>query len=53
MILDTLFGEGQTGTKILLFLVVVLGLLLIGGWVAFRWRFRKRNSTPAAAINGP
>jgi hypothetical protein len=26
VILDTLFGEGQTGPKILLFLVVVLGL---------------------------
>jgi flagellar protein FliO/FliZ len=33
VILDTLFGEGQTGPKILLFLVVVLGLLALAFWL--------------------
>jgi len=35
--LDTLFGEGQTGTKILLFLVVVLGLLALAFWLVRRF----------------
>jgi flagellar biogenesis protein FliO len=35
--LDTLFGEGQTGPKILLFLVVVLGLLALAFWLVRRF----------------
>src|SRR3954467_10753335 len=35
--LDTLFGEGQTGPKILLFLVVVLGLLALAFWLLRRF----------------
>jgi flagellar protein FliO/FliZ len=37
VILDTLFGEGQTGPKILLFLVVVLGLLALAFWLLRRF----------------
>ncbi len=35
--MDTLFGEGQTGPKILLFLVVVLGLLALAFWLLRRF----------------
>ena len=35
--MDTLFGEGQTGPKILLFLVVVLGLLAVAFWLLRRF----------------
>ncbi len=35
--MDTLFGEGQTGPKILLFLVVVLGLLALAFWLVRRF----------------
>jgi hypothetical protein len=37
VILDTLFGEGQTGPKILLLLVVVLGLLALAFWLLRRF----------------
>jgi hypothetical protein len=37
VILDTLFGEGLTGPKILLFLVVVLGLLALAFWLLRRF----------------
>ena len=35
--MDTLLGEGQTGPKILLFLVVVLGLLALAFWLLRRF----------------
>ncbi len=35
--MDTLFGEGQTGPKILLFLVVLLGLLALAFWLLRRF----------------
>lgn len=35
--MDTLFGEGQTGPKILLFLVVVLGVLALAFWLLRRF----------------
>jgi flagellar biogenesis protein FliO len=45
--LDTLFGEGQTGPKILLFLVVVLGLLAVAYWLLRRFGGGRLGSAAA------
>jgi hypothetical protein len=47
VILDTLFGEGQTGPKILLFLVVVLGLLAVAFWLLRRFGGGRLGSASA------
>ena len=31
--MDTLFGEGQSGLKVVLFVIVVLGLLALAFWL--------------------
>ena len=45
--MDTLFGEGQTGPKILLFLVVVLGLLAVAFWLLRRFGGGRLGSAAA------
>jgi hypothetical protein len=34
--MDTLFGEGQSGLKVVLFVIVVLGLLALAFWLLRR-----------------
>jgi flagellar biogenesis protein FliO len=34
---DTLFGEGQSGLKVVLFVIVVLGLLALAFWLLRRF----------------
>src|SRR5262249_47619401 len=34
--MDTLFGEGQSGLKVILFVIVVLGLLALAFWLLRR-----------------
>jgi len=51
VILDTLFGEGQTGPKILLFLVVVLGLLALAFWLLRRFGGGRLGSSERAAAS--
>src|ERR687887_2545505 len=35
--MDTLFGEGQSGLKVVLFVIVVLGLLALAFWLLRRF----------------
>src|SRR5439155_17666964 len=35
-VMDTLFGEGQSGLKVVLFVIVVLGLLALAFWLLRR-----------------
>src|SRR5258708_36972618 len=37
MMLDTVFGEGQTGLKVFLFVIVVLALLALAFWLVRRF----------------
>ena len=34
--MDTLFGEGQSGLKVVLFVIVVLGLLALAFWLLIK-----------------
>src|SRR5262245_8326988 len=36
-VMDTLFGEGQSGLKVVLFAIVVLGLLALAFWLLRRF----------------
>ena len=50
-VMDTLFGEGQSGLKVLLFVIVVLGLLALAFWLFRRFgggRLGSDARTPAA-----
>ena len=44
--MDTLFGEGQSGLKVVLFVIVVLGLLALAFWL-LRWSGGRRLGSGA------
>ena len=51
--MDTLFGEGQSGLKVVLFVIVVLGLLALAFWLLRRFGGGRLGTTRRADTSPP